>query len=154
MKHLFSFLFASSLFVSTVIAQQVQKKSSVLQSLKSTEIPHKYDLAMATEGMQIGRSKKLHSQEIFICYNYSGLAFVKINNKVNVLTSASFKENINGYVEVFSNSNFKLIIRCLKVEDASNSGPAGWSYFSGNIELYDKIGNRLELVQGYFGEGM
>lgn len=132
----------------------VNAQNSVLQNIKFEEIPHKYALQVATEGLDFSRSLSLFKQKKNIGFNYSELLFIKVNNKVSVLKSVSSKRGRTGYTETFYNSNFKLIVKCNYVKSLPNEGIEGWSAFKGNIELYNNNGELLESVLGYYGEGM
>lgn len=141
-------------FSGLIYAQKDLKQTGRLQSFSLDEIPSKYESQIATEGLNISRSKKLYSQEVFFCYIYSNIAFVKIDNKVFALRRASHNPGYSSFTTTFTNSDIKLIIRCSQVKEIPNYPMEGWSEFKGNIELIDKQGNRLELVQGFYAEGV
>lgn len=139
---------------SNINAQKVKIQATFLQSIKLEDIPNQYASAIATEGIDLSRSKKLYTQDVFICRIYSDIAFIKISNKVFALKSITVNTNKSGYTQIFSNNNFRLIVKCNKVQEIPNAGIEGWNEFEGNIELNNKNGDRLEYIQGYYAVGM
>lgn len=132
---------------------QVNAQNSVLQIIKIEELPDKFRILMTTEGLDFSRSRSLFEQKKNIGFNYNDKLLIKVNNKVSVLKSVSFKRGSTGYTETFSNSNFKIIVKCNYVKELPY-GIEGWSAFNGNLELYKNNGELLEIVMGYYGEGV
>lgn len=124
-----------------------------LQSITIEEVEHKYPMSTATEGLNISLSKNGFDNNGFVVFNYGGKAYVKINNQITSLKEASFKNKKAGFIEIFKNNKFKLVINATNVVAIRNAPIEGLSKIEGNIKLFDSEGNELQNISSFYSEG-
>jgi len=128
-------------------------ETTQLQSITLEEVENKYPMSTATEGLNISFSKNGFDNNDFIVLNYAGMAYVKINNQIISLKEASFKNKKAGFIEIFKNNKFKLVINATNVVAIRNAPIEGLSKIEGSINLYDSEGNDLQNISSFYSEG-
>ena len=128
-------------------------ETTQLQSITLEEVENKYPMSTATEGLNISFSKNGFDNNDFIVLNYAGMAYVKINNQIISLKEASFKNKNAGFVEIFNNNKYKIIINATNVGEVRNAQIEGLSKIEGNIKLFDSKGNQLQNISSFYSEG-
>ena len=78
---------------------------------------------------------------------------MKINNEIVSLEEATFKKQKVGFMEVFKNNKYKLVLNATNVKEVSNAPIEGLSKIEGSINLYDSEGNDLQNISSFYSEG-
>lgn len=133
------------------VIRQVQQ----LQKMQKEEPYKKYEMIMATEGLDFCLDKGSYKRgEGYILFVYSDKAIIKSGGRLQTLALVSNKETDSGFKLYFSNSTNKLVLSINKIRDLSESaGFDGWSSMEGDVTLYDSRNNVLHRVPYVYGEG-
>jgi hypothetical protein len=130
-----------------------EPEQALIQPITDEETDKKFPFATATEGLNISVNKNGYDKNEFIVLNYAGKAYLKINNEIISLKEASFKNQKVGFIEVFKNNKYKLVINATNVNEIRNAPIEGLSNIEGNITLFDAEGNTLQNIPTFYAEG-
>jgi hypothetical protein len=125
----------------------------LIQPITLEETDKKFPFATATEGLNISVNKNEYDKNEFIAFIYGGKTYLKINNEIVSLEEATFKKQKVGFMEVFKNNKYKLVLNATNVKEVSNAPIEGLSKIEGSINLYDSEGNDLQNISSFYSEG-